>query len=239
MQLYPAIDLKDGCCVRLLRGDMSKSTVFNLDAGAQASAFYHGGARNLHVVDLNGAFKGRSINARAVRSIRDATSAHIQLGGGIRTIEDIKKWLDAGIDRVILGTVAVKNPDIVKQACKLFPNKIAVAIDAKKGYVAVEGWAEVSKVETLDLARRYEKCNVAAIIYTDIELDGLMGGVNVEATEKLANKVDIPIIASGGVSIIDDIIKLKNTKVIKGVISGRALYDEKFTIAQALAACKD
>ncbi len=242
MQLYPAIDLKDGKCVRLLHGDMNRSTVFNDNAGDQAKQFFDAGADWLHCVDLNGAFAGESVNTDAVKDILASTAntaAKVQLGGGIRTLKHIEHWLGAGVARVILGTVAVKNPKLVIQACKHFSGQIAVGIDARNGWVATDGWAQTSTITVTDLARRFEDVGVAAIIYTDIERDGAMGGVDVDSTAVLADTTDIAVIASGGVASVADIIalKTKNPK-IHGVISGRALYDGRMTIADALMACK-
>ncbi len=239
MILYPAIDLKDGQCVRLLRGEMDQATVFNDDAGAQAAAFAAGGCAWLHVVDLNGAFAGRPINGEAVDAILGAVDVPVQLGGGIRDLETIAMWLERGIARVILGTVAVRDPELVRQACKQFPGQVAVGIDARDGLVAVEGWAEVSELGAAELASRFEDAGVAAIIYTDIDRDGAMQGVNVQATADLAAATTIPVIASGGVSSLDDITALKAVSHhgIMGVISGRALYDGGLDLGAALAAC--
>ncbi|MGB1361347.1 MAG: 1-(5-phosphoribosyl)-5-[(5-phosphoribosylamino)methylideneamino]imidazole-4-carboxamide isomerase [Alphaproteobacteria bacterium] len=240
MQLYPAIDLKDGKCVRLVHGDMEQSTVFNDSAGNQAKQFNDAGCDWLHCVDLNGAFAGESVNTDAVMDILANTNAKVQLGGGIRTIEHIENWINAGISRVILGTVAVNNPDLVIEACKKFPNKVAVGIDAKDGFVAVEGWAETTSTTVIELAKKFEDVGVSAIIYTDINRDGAMGGVNVDTTAELARAVNIPIIASGGVASVDDIRKLKATNSgIHGVISGRALYDGAIDLGDALKVCKE
>ena len=234
MILYPAIDLKDGQCVRLLRGDMDKATVFNDDAGAQAKAFADAGAEWLHVVDLNGAFEGKPVNADAVESILEHSSMPVQLGGGIRSVKQAGDWLERGLSRVILGTVAVKDPSVVIEACKLFPGQVAVGIDALKGFVAVEGWAEATEISALELAKKFEDAGVAAIIYTDIDRDGAMQGPNVEATQQLAEATSIPVIASGGVSSLADLTALKATGVISGAISGRALYDGEIDLAEAL-----
>ncbi|HHY03251.1 MAG TPA: 1-(5-phosphoribosyl)-5-[(5-phosphoribosylamino)methylideneamino]imidazole-4-carboxamide isomerase [Paracoccus sp.] len=236
MILYPAIDLKDGNCVRLLRGDMEAATVFGTDPAAQALAFQQAGARWLHLVDLNGAFAGRPVNAEAVESILAAVSIPVQLGGGIRDMDTITGWLDRGVSRVILGTVAVENPALVNQAAQRFPGRIAVGIDARAGRVATRGWAEETEVMTTDLARSFENAGVAAIIYTDIDRDGAMQGPNVAATEALARAVSIPVIASGGVSRLLDLIELRDSGVIAGAISGRALYDGAIDLAQALQA---
>lgn len=241
MILYPAIDLKDGQCVRLLRGDMDKATVFNDDAGAQAAKFVAGGCQWLHVVDLNGAFAGRPVNGDAVDAILAAVDVPVQLGGGIRDLETIGMWLDRGISRVILGTIAVRDPDLVRAACKQFPGTVAVGIDALNGKVAVEGWAEASELGAIELANRFEDAGVAAIIYTDIDRDGAMQGVNVEATAELAAATSIPVIASGGVSSVDDLRALKKQAAsgIAGAISGRALYDGGMDLGEAIAACAD
>jgi phosphoribosylformimino-5-aminoimidazole carboxamide ribotide isomerase len=237
MILFPAIDLKDGNAVRLLRGEMEQATIFNPDPAAQAESFAAQGYEWLHLVDLNGAFAGKPVNGAAVEAILSRVSLPAQLGGGIRDMETIEYWLSRGIARVILGTVAVKNPALVKEACKAFPGKVAVGIDARNGYVAVEGWAETSELKALDLALKFEDCGVAAIIYTDIDRDGAMGGVNVESTADLASHLTTPVIASGGVSSIADLAALKEVEDtgIIGVISGRALYDGRIDPAAALA----
>jgi phosphoribosylformimino-5-aminoimidazole carboxamide ribotide isomerase len=237
--LFPAIDLKDGRCVRLRQGDMAQATLFNTDAAAQARAFETAGFEWLHVVDLNGAFAGRSVNAEIIRAIRNAIRLPMQLGGGIRDMAGIETWLDAGIARVILGTVAVRNPELVKAATRSFPGRIAVGIDARNGFVAVQGWAEDSTLVASDLAKRFEDVGVAAIIFTDIARDGMMQGVNVAATTALAHAVAIPVIASGGVSGVDDITALMESGAhIEGVIIGRALYDGAIDPAAALAAAR-
>ena len=236
MILYPAIDLKDGQCVRLLRGDMDRATVFGDDPAAQARAFAAVGCEWLHVVDLNGAFAGRPVNAEAVRAILQAVDLPVQLGGGIRDMETVAMWLDQGLARVILGTVAVENPDLVREAARAFPGQIAVGIDARAGRVATRGWAEETDIAATDLARRFEDAGVAAIIYTDIERDGAMQGPNVAATAALARAVSIPVIASGGVSSLDDLRALKECGApLDGVISGRALYDGAIDPAEAVA----
>ncbi|MZR29897.1 1-(5-phosphoribosyl)-5-[(5-phosphoribosylamino)methylideneamino]imidazole-4-carboxamide isomerase [Sneathiella litorea] len=236
MNLYPAIDLKDGNCVRLLRGEMDAATVFNTDPADQARAFKTAGFDRLHLVDLNGAFEGKPVNASAVESILAATDAPTQLGGGIRDLATIGMWLEKGLSRVILGTIALRNPALVKEACKTFPGHIAVGIDARDGMVAVEGWAETSETSALDLARKFEDAGVEAIIYTDIDRDGALQGVNVEATRDLAAAISIPVIASGGVASIVDIEKLLavETSGIEGVIIGRALYDGRIDPAAAI-----
>lgn len=237
MILYPAIDLKDGNCVRLLRGEMDEATVFNTSPAAQAKAFRDAGCEWLHVVDLNGAFAGKPVNGEAVDGILAAMGdIPVQLGGGIRDMATIDQWLDRGIRRVILGTVALRDPALVKEACKRHPGRIAVGIDARDGYVAVEGWAETSSVTALDLALKFEDAGVAAIIFTDIARDGAMAGPNVEATAALAAKISTPVIASGGVSSLDDLRALKAVEQtgLDGVISGRALYDGRIDLKSAL-----
>lgn len=239
MILYPAIDLKDGQCVRLLRGEMDKATVFGDDPAAQARAFQDAGCEWLHLVDLNGAFAGAPVNASAVEAILAATDVPAQLGGGIRDMATIETWLDKGLARVILGTVAVENPDLVRDAARAFPGQVAVGIDARAGRVATKGWAEETDVDATDLARSFEDAGVAAIIYTDIERDGAMQGPNIEATAALANAVSIPVIASGGVSSLDDLIALRDCGApLNGAISGRALYDGAIDLAKALKALK-
>ncbi len=236
MILYPAIDLKDGRCVRLLRGDMDKATVFGEDPAAQAAAFEDAGCAWLHLVDLNGAFAGRPVNAPAVEAILARVRVPCQLGGGIRDMATIETWLEKGLARVILGTVAVEHPALVREAARAFPGRVAVGIDARKGRVATRGWAEDTPVMATDLARSFEDAGVAAIIYTDIDRDGAMQGPNVAATEALARAVAIPVIASGGVSSLADLIALRDTGVIAGAISGRALYDGALDLGAALAA---
>lgn len=239
--LYPAIDLKDGACVRLLRGEMDQATAFNPDPADQARQFKDMGFSYLHVVDLNGAFEGKSANTDAVRAIISATNVPIQLGGGIRTRADIDRWLEAGITRVILGTAALRNPDLVKAAAKDLPGQVVVGIDAKDGMVAVEGWAETSDMSAIELAKAFEGCGVAGIIATDIGRDGLKTGVNVGFTGSLADAVNIPIIASGGVKAVSDITALRNregARAIAGSILGRALYDGDIDPAEAIAAAQ-
>lgn len=237
--LFPAIDLKDGECVRLKLGLMEEATVYNADPAAQAEAFRAQGFTHLHVVDLNGAFEGRAVNAGAVDAILGAvgTEMKVQLGGGIRRMEDIERWLDKGLSRVILGTVAVRDPDLVREAAKRFPGRVAVGIDAKGGYVAVEGWAESSTLTAIDLARRFEDAGVSAIIYTDIDRDGILAGINWDSTIELAGAVGIPVIASGGLASMDDIERLAgpDAAILEGAISGRALYDGRIDAAEALA----
>ncbi|WP_435258186.1 1-(5-phosphoribosyl)-5-[(5-phosphoribosylamino)methylideneamino]imidazole-4-carboxamide isomerase [Thioclava sp. FR2] len=234
MILYPAIDLKDGNCVRLLRGEMSAATIFGDDPAAQAAKFEAAGCQWVHLVDLNGAFAGQPVNAEAVEAILKRIKVPAQLGGGIRDMETIEMWLSKGLSRVILGTVAVENPSLVRQAALAFPGKVAVGIDARKGRVATKGWAEETDVMVTDLARQFEDAGVAAIIYTDIDRDGAMQGPNIEATEALARAVKIPVIASGGVSRMEDLIALRDTGVIAGAISGRALYDGAIDLAAAI-----
>ncbi len=237
MILYPAIDLKDGACVRLLRGDMEAATVFNDDPADQARQFAVAGFRWIHVVDLNGAFAGRPANAEAVDRIIDATDLPVQLGGGIRSLETVRHWLESGVSRVVLGTAALKNPSLVREACDHFPGQIAVGIDARDGLVAVEGWAETSSMTALDLALRFEDCGVSAIIFTDIDRDGAMAGPNVDSTVRLASALTTPVIASGGVRSLGDLAALKAVEQagITGVISGRALYDGRIDPQAALA----
>jgi len=234
MILYPAIDLKDGQCVRLLRGDMAAATVFGSDPAAQARAFQDAGAKWLHLVDLNGAFAGHPVNAAAVEAILAATDIPAQLGGGIRDMKTIETWLGKGLARVILGTVAVEDPELVHEAARAFPGKIAVGIDARAGRVATRGWATETEVMATDLARQFEDAGVAALIYTDIDRDGAMQGPNIAATEALARAVAIPVIASGGVSSLADLKALAATQVIAGAISGRALYDGAIDLREAL-----
>jgi phosphoribosylformimino-5-aminoimidazole carboxamide ribotide isomerase len=233
--LYPAIDLKDGQCVRLVRGDMAQATVFNAEPADQARRFAKAGARWLHVVDLNGAFEGRPVNAGAVEAILAAVDLPVQLGGGIRSLQTIEMWLAAGVSRVVLGTVAVKNPGLVRDACRRWPGKVALGIDARSGRVAVEGWAEVSDLEARDLALRFADAGAAAIVYTDIDRDGVLQGPNVAATAALAEAVSTPVIASGGVSSLADLEALAAAPGIAGAIVGRALYDGRVDLARALA----
>ena len=238
MILYPAIDLKDGQCVRLIRGDMAQATVFGQDPAAQARTFAAAGCEWLHLVDLNGAFAGQPVNSAAVQAILAAVQIPVQLGGGIRDMATIEFWLSCGLARVILGTVAVENPDLVRQAAAAFPGRIAVGIDARGGRVATRGWAEQTDVMVPDLARRFEDAGVAALIYTDINRDGAMGGPNIAATEALARAVTIPVIASGGVSSLADLIALSDTGAIAGAILGRTLYEGALDLATALAALR-
>ena len=237
MILFPAIDLKGGQCVRLKLGEMASATVYNADPGAQAKTFEDQGFSWLHVVDLDGAFEGRSVNGAAVEAILAATKNPVQLGGGIRTLDHVEAWLAKGLARVILGTVAVRDPDLVKQACRLFPGKIAVGIDARGGKVAVEGWAKASTLGAVELAKKFEGAGVAAIVYTDIDRDGVLAGINWEATIDLADAVSIPVIASGGLASIADIVRMTmpDARKLEGAISGRALYDGRIDPAEALA----
>jgi phosphoribosylformimino-5-aminoimidazole carboxamide ribotide isomerase len=238
MILFPAIDLKDGQCVRLKLGDMDQATVYNDSPGAQAKAFEDQGFKWLHVVDLNGAFAGESVNGAAVEEILSATKNPVQLGGGIRTLEHIAAWIEKGLSRVILGTIAVRDPELVKQACREFPGKIAVGIDAKGGKVAVEGWAEASELGIVELAKEFEGAGVSSIIYTDIDRDGILAGINWQSTLDLANSVSIPVIASGGLASMEDIkiMASAEAQILEGAISGRALYDGRIDPKEALAA---
>ncbi len=238
MILYPAIDLKDGQCVRLLRGEMSAATVFGDDPAAQARIFQDAGCEWLHLVDLNGAFAGTPVNGAAVEAILAAITVPAQLGGGIRDMATIEMWLTRGLARVILGTVAVENPDLVRLAAREFPGRVAVGIDARAGMVATKGWAVETDVHVTDLAKSFEDAGVAAIIYTDIDRDGAMQGPNIAATEALARAITIPVIASGGVSRMADLIALRDTGVIAGAISGRAIYDGAIDLTAALVALK-
>jgi phosphoribosylformimino-5-aminoimidazole carboxamide ribotide isomerase len=238
--LFPAIDLKDGSCVRLEAGDMARATVFHRDPAAQAQAFAAQGFEYLHVVDLDGAFAGKPVNAAAVDRILETTALPLQLGGGIRDLATVAAWLGKGVARVIIGTAAVRDPDLVKEAARHFPARIAVGLDARAGKVAVEGWAETSTLSALDIARRFEDAGVAAIIYTDIARDGLLKGLNLEATIALADAISIPVIASGGLASIADVQALLAPRASKlaGAIAGRALYDGRLDAAAALALLK-
>ena len=240
MILFPAIDLKGGQCVRLKLGDMQQATVYNTDPAAQAKSFEEQGFEWLHVVDLDGAFAGHSANGDAVEAILKATKNPVQLGGGIRTLDHIEAWLSRGLRRVILGTVAVRNPDLVIEACRKFPGHVAVGIDAKGGKVAVEGWAEASELGIVELARKFEGAGVSAIIYTDIDRDGILTGINWASTLALADAVSIPVIASGGLASIEDIKRMlqPDAQKLEGAISGRALYDGRIDPAEALALIK-
>ena len=236
MILFPAIDLKDGKCVRLKLGDMAQATVYNESPAAQALAFEQQGFQWLHVVDLNGAFEGQSVNGATVEAILRATKNPVQLGGGIRTLAHIESWLSKGLARVILGTVAVRDPELVKEACRKFPGKVAVGIDAKGGKVAVEGWAKASSLGVIELAKKFEGAGVAAIIYTDIDRDGILAGINWPSTLALADAVSIPVIASGGLASLDDIRRMMrpDARKLAGAITGRALYDGRIDAAEAL-----
>ena len=238
MILYPAIDLKDGNAVRLVHGDMDQTTVFNDDPTAQARAFVDAGCAWLHLVDLNGAFAGEPVNAAPVEAILKACPVPAQLGGGIRDMKTIARWIECGLARVILGTVAVENPNLVREAAREFPGKVAVGLDARNGFVATRGWATETDIQVVDLARQFEDAGISAIIYTDILRDGAMKGPNIDATAALARAVNIPVIASGGVSSMADLTTLKDTGVISGAISGRALYDGAIDLTNALALLK-
>jgi len=234
--LYPAIDLKDGQCVRVLHGDLSTATVFNTEPAAQAKSFVDAGFHWIHVVDLNGAVQGKAVNAPGVQAILSAVSVPVQLGGGIRTLADIERWIEAGVSRVILGTVAVKDPKIVLAAAKLYPEQIAVSVDVRKGKVAVEGWTADSELDAITVAKRFEDAGVAALIVTDIDRDGTVMGFNVEAFGAMADAVNIPVIAAGGLATVDDIARLKARKgvPVAGAVLGRALYNGAIDPARAL-----
>jgi phosphoribosylformimino-5-aminoimidazole carboxamide ribotide isomerase len=237
MILFPAIDLKDGVCVRLEQGDMARATVFSRDPAAQAHSFEEAGFRHLHVVDLDGAFAGKPTNAAAIDRILETVGLCVQLGGGIRDMATIEGWLDKGVDRVIIGTAAVRDPALVKEAAKKFPKRVAVGLDARDGKVAVEGWAETSELTALEIARRFEDAGVSAIVYTDIARDGLLKGLNLDATIALAEAISVPVIASGGLASIEDVRQLlePRAKKLQGAIAGRALYDGRLDPAEALA----
>ena len=241
MILFPAIDLKNGQCVRLEQGDMARATVFNLDPAAQARAFATQGFEYLHVVDLDGAFAGKPMNALAVEAMLKAVTMPVQLGGGLRDLDTIEAWLAKGVARVIIGTAAVRDPELVKGAAKKFPGRVAVGLDARDGKVAVEGWAETSQVTALEIAQRFEDAGVAAIIFTDIARDGLLKGLNLDATIELADRIAIPVIASGGFASIDDVRALLAPRARKlvGAIAGRALYDGRLDPVAALALIRD
>jgi phosphoribosylformimino-5-aminoimidazole carboxamide ribotide isomerase len=234
--LFPALDLKDGLCVRLEQGDMARATVFNRDPAAQAHAFETQGFRHLHIVDLDGAFAGKPMNVAAVERILETVGLCVQLGGGIRDMGTIEGWLEKGVNRVIIGTAAVREPELVKLAARRFPKQIAVGLDARDGKVAVEGWAETSELSALDLAQRFEDAGVAAIVYTDVSRDGMLKGINWDATIALAERIEIPVIASGGLASIDDIKAMTEPRAqkLEGVIAGRALYDGRLDPAAAL-----
>jgi phosphoribosylformimino-5-aminoimidazole carboxamide ribotide isomerase len=235
--LFPAIDLKGGACVRLEQGDMARATVFQRDPAAQAQAFEKQGFEYLHVVDLDGAFAGKPVNAAAVDRILETTRIPLQLGGGIRDLATVEAWLGKGVDRVIIGTAAVRDPDLVKQAARAFPARVAVGLDARSGKVAVEGWAQTSELSALDIARRFEDAGVVAIIYTDIARDGLLKGLNLDATIALADAIALPVIASGGLASLADVQALLEPRArnLAGAIAGRALYDGRLDAAEALA----
>ena len=237
MIIFPAIDLKSGECVRLVRGDMAQATVFNIDPAAQARAFALQGFDHLHVVDLDGAFAGKPMNAQAVENILRAVTLSVQLGGGIRDMKTVRGWLEKGVARVIIGTAAVRDPALVREAARLYPGRIAVGIDARDGRVAIDGWAKISDISALELGRRFEDAGVAAIIYTDIARDGVLKGLNIEAALALAEAVSIPVIASGGLASIDDVKRLlaPDCARLAGAIAGRALYDGRLDPAEALA----
>jgi phosphoribosylformimino-5-aminoimidazole carboxamide ribotide isomerase len=236
MILFPAIDLKDGVCVRLEQGDMARATVFNRDPAAQANIFEEEGFKHLHIVDLDGAFAGKPMNATAVDHILETVGLCVQLGGGIRDMATIEAWLDKGVNRVIIGTAAVRDPALVKEAARKFPQRVAVGLDARDGKVAVDGWAETSELSALEIARRFEDAGVAAIIYTDIARDGLLKGLNLDATVALADAISIPVVASGGLASIEDVKKLLEPRAAKlqGAIAGRALYDGRLDATEAL-----
>ena len=237
MILFPAIDLKNGQCVRLEQGDMARATVFNLDPAAQAKSFAAQGFEYLHVVDLDGAFAGKPMNAQAVEAMLAAITMPVQLGGGIRDLKTVEAWLAKGVARVIIGTAAVRDPELVKGAAKNFPGRVAVGLDARDGKVAVEGWAETSQVTALEIAQRFEDAGVAAIIFTDIARDGLLKGLNLDATIALAESISIPVIASGGLASIEDVRRLTEPDCARlaGAIAGRALYDGRLDPREALA----
>jgi len=238
--LFPAVDLKNGQCVRLEQGDMARATVFNLDPAAQARSFAAQGFEYLHIVDLDGAFAGKPMNAQAVEGMLKAVTMPVQLGGGIRDLRTVEGWLEKGVARVIIGTAAVRDPDFVKTAAKKFPGRVAVGLDARDGKVAVEGWAETSQVTALEIAQRFEDAGVAAIIFTDIARDGLLKGLNLDATIALADRISIPVIASGGLASIEDVKAMLTPRAAKlaGAIAGRALYDGRLDPAAALALIK-
>jgi phosphoribosylformimino-5-aminoimidazole carboxamide ribotide isomerase len=241
MILFPAIDLKGGSCVRLVRGDMAQATIFNEDPAEQALTFERQGFEYLHLVDLDGAFAGKPVNADAVKAILDVLSIPVQLGGGIRDLRTVERWLEKGVDRVIIGTAAVRDPDLVREAARLYPGRIAVGIDARDGLVAIEGWAKIAQMSAIDLGRRFEDVGVAAIVYTDISRDGVMKGLNIEATLALAEATSIAVIASGGLASLADIARLLEPDCVRlaGAITGRALYDGRLDASEALALIKN
>ena len=240
MILFPAIDLKDGKCVRLVQGDMTRATVFHDDPAAQAAAFQNQGFEYLHIVDLDGAFAGKPVNAEAVKAILEVIAIPVQLGGGIRDLRTLEAWLEKGVERVIIGTAAVRDPDLVREAARLYPGRIAVGIDARDGLVAIEGWARTAQTSAIDLGRRFEDAGVAAIVYTDISRDGVMKGLNIEATLALAEATSIAVIASGGLASLADVERLLQPDCARltGAITGRALYDGRLDAAEALALVK-
>ena len=241
MILFPAIDLKDGQCVRLKLGDMEQATIFNDNPAAQAKSFEGQGFEWLHLVDLNGAFEGRPVNGKAIEEILQAISIPVQLGGGIRDLATIEHWLSRGVARVILGTIALRNPEIVREACKEFPGEIVVGIDAKAGHVAVEGWGESSTLTAIELGKRFEDAGVTAIVFTDIDRDGILKGINFEKTLELANSVNIPVIASGGLASIKDVERLlqPDCAILEGAITGRAIYDGRLDAKAALTLIRE
>ena len=241
MILFPAIDLKNGQCVRLEQGDMARATVFNLDPAAQAKSFAAQGFEYLHVVDLDGAFAGKPMNAQAVETMLKTVTMPLQLGGGIRDLKTVEAWLAKGVARVIIGTAAVRDPELVKNAARKFPGRVAVGLDARDGKVAVEGWAETSQVSALEIAQRFEDVGVAAIIFTDIARDGLLKGLNLDATLALADRIAIPVVASGGLASIEDVRAMltPRAKKLAGAIAGRALYDGRLDAAAALVLIRD
>lgn len=241
MILFPAIDLKSGSCVRLVRGDMAQATIFNDNPAEQALAFQRQGFEYLHLVDLDGAFAGKPVNAEAVKKILESVSIPVQLGGGIRDLRTVERWLGKGIERVIVGTAAVRDPDLVREAARLYPGRIAVGIDARDGLVAIEGWAKTAQMSAIELGRRFEDAGVAAIVYTDISRDGVMKGLNIEATLALADATSIAVIASGGLASLADIARLLEPDCARlaGAITGRALYDGRLDAGEALALIKN
>jgi len=239
--LFPAIDLKEGLAVRLQQGDMARATVFHRDPAAQAEAFELQGFKHLHVVDLDGAFAGKPMNVTAVERILETVGLCVQLGGGIRDMATVAGWLEKGVNRVIIGTAAVRNPALVKEAARTFPKRVAVGLDARDGKVAVQGWAETSELSALEIARRFEDAGVAAIVYTDVTRDGMLKGLNLDATIALAEAISIPVIASGGLASIDDVKALLEPRArkLEGAIAGRALYDGRLDAAEALKLIRD
>jgi phosphoribosylformimino-5-aminoimidazole carboxamide ribotide isomerase len=239
--LFPAIDLKEGLAVRLEQGDMARATIFHRDPAVQAQAFAQQGFEYLHVVDLDGAFAGKPVNAAAVERILEVIGIPVQLGGGVRDMATVESWLGKGVDRVIIGTAAVRDPALVKEAAKKYPGRVAVGLDARDGKVAVEGWAETSELTALDIARRFEDAGVAAIIYTDVSRDGMLKGLNFDATIALADAISIPVIASGGLASLEDIRALLEPRArrLEGAIAGRALYDGRLNPAEALKLIRD